>query len=54
MPDHDGAQEELRIQRAAIAEAAERGNAAASDAERWQDECMQLRKEVAALQKKCA
>ena len=51
---HDGAQDELRSQRAAAADAAERGNAAANDAGRWQDECMQLRKEVATLQNKCA
>ncbi len=47
-------QDELRSQKAATADATERGNAAARDAGRWQDDCIQLRNEVAALQKKCA
>ena len=48
------AQGELRTQKAAVAEAADRCAEAVNDAERWRDECTQLRKEVAAQQRKCA
>ncbi len=54
MLEHDAVQDELRTHKAVSADATDRGNAAARDAERWQDECTQLSKEVAALQKKCA
>lgn len=40
--------------KARAAEALERSNSAADEAERWKDECLHLKKDLAAHNRKCA